>query len=208
MLSKEAINQNQKFIVLTGGPGGGKTTLIDELLTDPSWSERIAVLPEAISLMHQIGLSPKQQRFQRTMVYLQMALEDGLQRAFKPFDLPIIICHRGSLDPLAYWLDRGWSQEAFFVFTETNLSEHLQRYRAVIHLVTAADGANAHYIRWPQSHRLETTKDAVRIDRLLHQAWSTHPAYYRIDNQGKDWAAKSQVARSILSDLLNSDRCK
>jgi hypothetical protein len=51
------------------------------------------------------------------------------------------ICHRGALDPLAHWLDRGWAEDAFFEYTRTAREAHYARDQAVIHLVTAADGA-------------------------------------------------------------------
>jgi hypothetical protein len=189
-------------IVLTGGPGGGKSTLIDELQRDPAWSGRFVALPEAISLMRHVGISPGEQLFQRAMVHLQMALEDGLKRALGPDDPRALLCHRGSLDPLAYWLDRGWSEAEFLQYTGTTLSEHYQRYTAVIHLVTAADGAEAYYARWPEAHRPETIEDAVRLDRLLHRVWGQHPAYHRIENEGRDWAAKSEAAKDILRSVL------
>jgi hypothetical protein len=103
--------------------------------------------------MRHIGISSREKLFQRVMVYLQMALEDGLVRALNPDDPRAILCHRGSLDPLAYWLDRGWQEEEFFTFTGTTLEMHYQRYAAVLHLVTAADGAIAHYKRWSDAHR-------------------------------------------------------
>ncbi len=56
------------FIALTGGPGGGKTTLIEELLRDPAWSNCIAALPEDIFLMRWIGISPREKLFQRVKV--------------------------------------------------------------------------------------------------------------------------------------------
>lgn len=190
------------LIALTGGPGGGKSTLIEELHQDPAWSDRIAVLPEAITLVQQVGVSPREPLFQRVMVHLQMALEDGLERALGKGQPRAILCHRGSLDPLAYWLDRGWSRDAFFELTGTYLEEHYQRYTAVIHLVTAADGASSHYAHWPVAHRHEEIEDAVRLDHLLHKVWCGHPKYYRLDNEGRDWEAKLREALAILADLF------
>jgi hypothetical protein len=193
----------RKRIVLTGGPGGGKTTLIEQLARDPAWAGRFAALPEAIHNMRFANISVREKLFQRVMVHLQTALEDGLDRALGSDDPRAILCNRGTLDPLAYWLDRGWPEDEFFAFTGTKREEHYQRYTAVIHLVTAADGATTHYAKWPDAHRPEQIEDAIRLDGLLHQVWRDHPHYYRVDNEGRDWAAKLEAARAILSDLLS-----
>lgn len=190
-------------VVLTGGPGGGKTALIEELAHDPAWAGRVAALPEAIFCMRHVGISPRDKLFQRVMVHLQMALEDGLALALGSDDPRVILCHRGTLDPLAYWLDRGWPEDEFFAFTGTTLEDHYRRYAAVIHLVTAADGALEAYKRWPESHCPETPEEAIQIDRLLQQAWGSHPNYFRIDNEGRDWQSKSNRAREILSRLMS-----
>jgi hypothetical protein len=137
------------------------------------------------------------------MVEIQRALEEGLERAISPGDPRFVLSHRGTLDPLAYWLDRGWPEEEFFRFTRTKRVDHYRRYTAVLHLVTAADGAPMHYTNWPDAHRPETIEDAIRLDGLLHQVWRDHPHYYRVDNKGRDWAAKSREARAILSDVLS-----
>ena len=189
-------------IVLTGGPGGGKSTLLEELRHDPVWSGQFAALPEAIFMMRHVGISPRVRLFQRVMVHLQIALEDGLDQALGSGDPRPIFCHRGSLDPLAYWTDRGWPEEVFFKYTETTQEQHYRRYNAVIHLVTAADGAEEHYARWPEAHRPEQIVDAIRLDGLLHRVWRDHPCYHRIDNVGKSWKGKAEKARGILSDLL------
>jgi predicted ATPase len=186
------------LIVLTGGPGGGKTTLIEQLSRDPAWVGRSAALPEAISLLQHTGISPQEKLFQRAMVTMQLAVEDGLVRALEPHDRRLVLCHRGALDPLAYWLDQGWAEEEFFAYTQTTRESLYQRYSAVLHLVTAADGAAEHYTRWPAAHRPEQPEDAIRLDKLLQRVWGGHPNYYYLGNAGKDWAAKSKAACEIL----------
>ena len=190
------------LIVLTGGPGGGKTTLIEELSRDPAWAGRLLALPEAIFSLGRVGISPRERLFQRLVVETQRALETALARALEPGDPRTVLCHRGTLDPLAYWLDRGWDEASFFAYTRAAREDHYRRYKAVIHLVTAADGAEAHYVRWPDAHRPESIEHAIRLDRLLERAWSGHPRYHRLDNANRDWAAKSAAAKELLAGLL------
>ena len=189
-------------IVLTGGPSGGKSTLLEELQRDPQWATCFVALPETVHAARLVNISPQEKLFQRVMVRLQMALEDGLDSALGPQDSRCIICHRGSLDPLAFWLQRGWSEREFFAFTGTCREDHYRRYAAVLHLVTCADGAPWAYTRWPEAHRPETPEDARRLDRWLQQIWDGHPHYIRLDNVGRDWPTKSQEARRIFSRVV------
>jgi AAA domain len=191
----------RKFIALTGGPGGGKTTLIEELAQDPAWRDNFLALPEAILVAGRVGVPLREPLFQKLMVETQRGLEDALSHTLDPSDPRFILCHRGTLDPLAYWLDRGWPEDEFFAFTGTRREDHYRRYAAVIHLVTAADGAQEHYARWPEAHRPEHIEDATRLDALLHQVWCDHPSYYRLGNKGRDWAAKAAEARDVLAQL-------
>lgn len=66
----------------------------------------------------------------------------------------------------------------------------------VLHLVTAADGAAAHYTTANNAARTETAAEAVALDRRFHAAWGRHPALARavVDNS-TDFAGK--VRRSV-----------
>jgi predicted ATPase len=190
------------LIVLTGGPGGGKTALIHELQRDPEWAGRFVALPEAIAVARRTGISTQERSFQRLMVEIQVAMEEALDRTLGVADARAILCHRGSLDPLAYWLRQGWPEDEFFTFTHTSYQEHYRRYTAVIHMVTAAQGALHAYRYWPAAHRGETPQEAAEIDHRLAQAWGRHPGYVRIGNEGQGWTEKSATARRLLADWL------
>jgi hypothetical protein len=189
-------------IVLTGGPGGGKSALIEDLRCDPAWAGRFVALPEAVHYARFTNISPQDRLLQRVIVNLQMALEDGLDRALGAGDPRPIVCHRGSLDPLAFWRQRGWPAEEFFAFTGIGREGHYRRYDLVIHLVTAADGVPRQYTRWPGAHRPEEPDEAIRLDRWLAEAWGGHPRYFRLGNESRDWAEKSAAARGILERCI------
>jgi hypothetical protein len=193
---------NVPCIVLTGRPGGGKTSLMREWHAQDPHARRWLPLPEAAPLLFQTGLDGHKQLFQRAVVQLQMTLEQACAEAADQGQ--ILICHRGTLDALAYWLRNGWQEQEFFTVTGMTLEEHLQRYRGVIHLQTTAIGTESYYCRWPNAHRPETRAKAAEIDRLCAHAWVKHPHYVLIENTGRDWPAKVQAVYEVLACWLAS----
>jgi len=187
-------------IVLTGGPGGGKTTLMNELRAEDPYAERWLFVPEAAPLLFRSGLNGREKSFQRTVVNLQIAMEEICAEAAKPGQ--VLLCHRGTLDPLAYWLRNEWNEQEFFAFIGMRREEHFQRYDGVIHLQTAAIGAEAFYKRWPDAHRPETLEQAAETDRLCTHAWAGHPRYTLIGNTFCDWHDKAQAAHELLKCWL------
>jgi predicted ATPase len=191
------------FIVLTGGPCGGKTTLINQLRQDMTWSKRILALPEAIAIAGGVGIDIREKVFQHLMVSTQLAMQVGLQASITSQEDRLVLCHRGSLDPLAYWLENGWDMEEFFTYTKTSFGSHYTGYTAVINLETAARGAPEAYRRWPDAHRSESPEKAIQLDERLHQVWSNHPHYHRLVNDGCSWKEKSDRAVGILEKFIS-----
>lgn len=133
--SCRAAAHEPKLVVLTGGPGGGKTAVLE--LVRNAFCEHIAVLPEAASIVFGGGFPrsdelPMRRASQRAIFHVQREIERGvveMQRA------AVVLCDRGALDGLAYWPD---SAASFFDEVGTTLEAELRRYAAVIHLRTPA----------------------------------------------------------------------
>jgi hypothetical protein len=187
------------LIVLTGGPCGGKSTFLRELRARADQHHRWIFVPEAAPLLFHAGLDATTQGFQQAVVALQTALEDVCLAAAAS-DRPVI-CHRGTLDALAYWMRNGWAEDEFFAATLPR-QEHLRRYAGVLHLQTAAVGAEPFYRRWPEAHRPETASQAAEIDALCAHAWRSHPRYAVVENAGRNWTEKARLVAAALDDLL------
>jgi hypothetical protein len=66
-------------------------------------------------------------------------------------------------------------------FSETHLRD--QRYDAVIHLVTAAVGAEVYYTVMNNQARRETAEEAAALDKRLSEAWLGHNHLHIVDNR-------------------------
>merc|ERR1719150_2082117 len=75
------------------------------------------------------------------------------------------------------------------------------RYNQVIHLVTAAKGAEDHYTRSNNNARTEDISMAVKNDNLVGDAWVGHPYYEVIDN-ATDFEMKMRRLTKTVADKL------
>ena len=92
--------KKQLKVVVTGGPGGGKTTALD--LFRRELGNKIAVVPEAATVLFSGGITRSEDEqvlkmIQKTIFQLQKNLED-INKAHYPERL--LVCDRGSLDGL------------------------------------------------------------------------------------------------------------
>ncbi|KAF6000787.1 hypothetical protein F1559_000192 [Cyanidiococcus yangmingshanensis] len=179
-------------IVLTGGPCAGKTTAM-ALLAERFRSRgfRVFLVPEAATLLFTGGAgqadiardSERRILFQSILARFQMTMEDGFYALAKHCGAPaIILCDRGLLDGRAYMSGTEFAQ--MLDCHSWNLIEMRdQRYDAVLHLVTAADGAESYYTCEGHAARSENLEEARRVDYRTREAWSGHPRLYVIENR-------------------------
>ncbi len=159
-------------IVLTGGPGGGKTTAGD--LFRREIGDRVVLVPEAATLLFSGGFPrvhepPAVRAAQRAIFHMQRGLED-VQGA--RFPERILLCDRGTVDGAAYW---PGSPDEYFEAVGTSLDAEMNRYDAVIFFESAAVGGDR--IEGGNPIRNETIEQAVELDRKLREVWSRHPRF-------------------------------
>ncbi|MGZ3727048.1 MAG: ATP/GTP-binding protein [Pseudobdellovibrio sp.] len=178
-----------KLIVITGGPGAGKTALLEFLRKD--LPEQVAVLPEAASILFGGGFwrltsDTGKIAAQKCIYHIQNEMQTMII-AEKKWNMAL--CDRGTLDGIAYW--PGEAHE-FCKQLNTSIEAEYSKYTAVIHLCspTKKNGYNHQ-----NPIRIETAAEAGVIDQRIHSVWKDHPHYNRIEST-KDFIEK--VHRAVL----------
>jgi len=159
----------RKRIVITGGPGGGKTTALD--LIRREFNGKIATVPESTTMIFSGGIERSSNenvlKSQQVAIFnLQKHLED-IQRETYPEC--VILCDRGTLDGLAYW---PGTEQNFFEKMNTSLEQEFTRYDAVIFFETAAKSGES--IRSNNPIRNESEATAIALDTKLQNIWKKH----------------------------------
>jgi hypothetical protein len=176
-------------IVFTGGPSGGKTSIIEILGRE--LGPVVAAVPEAATILYQGGFPRRHEPeavkcVQRAIYWAQRELEAVVEKTERARAL---LCDRGSLDGSAYWPGDG---RGFLRSIGSPLKAELARYDLVFHLRTPRGFG---YRRG--GTRIESQAAAMRIDRKVEAAWRRHPRRYVIEDT-PDFLIKVGRVRAIL----------
>lgn len=180
-------------VVLTGGPGAGKTAVLE--LIRLFFCEHVATLPEAAGIVFggrfpRSDRPPLRQAAQRAIFHVQRELETIADTG----NAAVVLCDRGTVDCAAYWLGAG----DLFSSVGTTREAELARYHAVIHLRTPT--SERAYDR-TNPLRIESLEQAAAIDANIAAQWSGHPRLFIVE-PSEDFLVKAVKALALLRDQV------
>lgn len=202
-------------ILLTGGPCAGKSTAlstIKQFLMNQGWI--VYTIPEASTLLQlQGGIKPSLSTlpsFQKMVTKLQHDLESSYQEYATDTqsisdNKPItILIDRGLLDGQAYIEDEDHFNRILQYALNKNESINTNslinnQYDMILHLVTAANGAEAFYAK--EAYRHETKEVAIDLDNKILEIYKHH-SDRRIIPNSSTFDDKLQMIISEISDKL------
>jgi len=167
-------------IVLTGGPGAGKTLVSSRLALE--LAGRLVVVPEAATQVYD-ALGTRWDRLdaegrrdvQRRIFHLQIEQEDRLASLHPTKTL---LLDRGTPDGAAYWPDGA---DGYWRDLKTTLPAQLARYDAVIWMESCAALGSAYYDGASSNAcRFEDAARAVQTGRRLLEVWRAHPRLHHV----------------------------
>lgn len=190
--------QPQYRIVLTGGPGGGKTTAAD--LFRREIGERVVIVPEAATMIFsggfpRAGTPTARIAAQRAIYHVQRNLEE-VQAALFPGR--VLLCDRGTVDGAAYW---PGPPHHFFESVGTTLERELARYDAVIFFESAAVGGIR--VEGGNPVRNESVAAAARLDRRLRTLWARHPRFILVPHN-PSFFKKISFGLAVLDGMVTA----
>jgi len=202
-------------IVLTGGPCGGKSSAlsrIKDLIGKKMSNVNYYTQQETATMLISNGASfpgfdsPQNFTFQIALCKFMMHTHDAfLAIADSSEKRSVIICDRGVLDNGAYM------PSEFFDHIKRLLGidrpRLLDRYQGVIHLQTAAIGAEKFYTVQNNKARTEGIEAAAVLDNKTKSEWQKmdHPRHYIIDNvPGQSFDDKMLRVEAAVTEILNA----
>lgn len=183
-----------KKVVLTGGPGAGKTAVLE--LVRRQFCRHLRVLPEAASILFEGGF-PRSRKpstkhpLQRAIYHVQRELEAWGEATA---DCAVLLCDRGTVDGAAYWPE----PPPFWEALRTTRQAELARYAAVIHLRVPSPSRGYNHAN---PHRIETPEEAAAIDEKILALWEGHPRRVVIESEPLFFDKAGEALEALRREL-------
>ncbi|MBQ1827470.1 MAG: AAA family ATPase [Erysipelotrichaceae bacterium] len=201
--------KNIKKIVCTGGPCSGKTTLltrVQEIFEERGY--RVFIDHEAATDLITGGISPATMgmyEFQKYCIALQMKKEELFMQAANEIkgDNVLVFCDRGILDDKGYVTPDEFTE--ILKGFDTTEEQAKMNYDMVLHLTTAAKGAEEAYTLSNNEARYETIDQARAVDDTILASWQGHPNRVIIGNE-TEFEAKIRKAIQAVFAFLGKEK--
>lgn len=187
-----------RSIVLTGGPGGGKSTLVRRLYA--ALPDRVVIVPEVATQLLGGQLFPWPENDEERLCVQRAiySVQCELERVYRgrANDNTVLLFDRGTVDGAGYW---PTGAEAFFEAMGMDADAERARYDAVVFCETAAAGGYS--IQSDNSARREELAEAVGVDDRLREVWSRHPAFHFVAHV-ESFEGKLEAGERVLKRLI------
>ncbi|ODN05751.1 hypothetical protein Ocin01_00933 [Orchesella cincta] len=210
-MGSEFTEERQKKIykvVLTGGPCGGKTTgqaRLCSFFEKLGW--KVLRVPETATILLGGGIKfpelneEQGVRFQEELLRTMIQIENTFFSVAEALNRDVlIVCDRGTMDASAFISTEQWED----ILQRNNWNDvelRDSRYNQVIHMVSAANGAEKFYSLEDHSCRSEPIELAMQLDNRAAHAWVGHPYFDMIDNSTDFETKLNRMIQSVCIKL-------
>jgi len=203
-------------VVITGGQCAGKASSVEYLervLREDGWD--VYTVPEVPTLLMNGGCAypghggdpAKLMIFEGRLLELQLQMEQSFTDIARSAGRPSIILYDRALPDVAAFIPPElWPRVLNFnPWVRDGLLSVLDRYDLILHLVTAADGAEPYYYDKHPDATPEELEEARRLDTAVMEAYRGHPHQRIINNASSSFDAKLELVYQHLKDVLDAE---
>mmetsp|Transcript_23655 Transcript_23655/g.75437 ORF Transcript_23655/g.75437 Transcript_23655/m.75437 type:complete len:324 (+) Transcript_23655:1-972(+) len=198
-------------VVLTGGPCAGKSSAMEflaERLREMAFD--VYLVPEVPTLLLNGGCvypgldgGERLVTFEASLIELQLQMEQTFYNVARSTGRPSVILYdRGLLDVAAYLPRALWNNVLNYnQWVRDGMLGVLERYDLILHLVTAANGAEKHFLQHGEAANDVSLQQARELDSKIHSSYQGHPHHHVVDNS-TDFPRKLERVFEFLLDMI------
>ena len=200
-----------KRIVLTGGPGSGKTSVLEKInQVYTALGYKVIIVPETATELMNNGITFKDGSvilldFQELIMRLQLAKEEVVDRTIElaNTDKIIVMYDRGTIDNTAYIKKEEFEEILTRLNHVKSFSDLMNKYDLVINLV----GREDFYTTDNNKARTESVSEALKLGDATLKCWLGHKKV-KIVLPKDTMSEKTNEVLNVINELLKEKQVK